>query len=114
MKPYEKTYNLLARHKHKPDIGKYNTAEYYSHVFPKVAGDAWEYTEKIDGMNMRVIIDYNGAVSIRGRSDKAQIPGDLRGNIEAMVENRKERLTDLAADTGVITLYVEGSGAGIQ
>ena len=113
MKTYEKTYNLFARFKGKPDTGKYNTAEYYSHVFPKVAEDAWEYTEKVDGMNMRVIIDCDGAVQIRGRSDKAQIPGDLHDNLLAMVANRFDALVELA-ERGAVTLYGEGYGPGIQ
>lgn len=114
MNTYEKTYNLFARFKEKPFIGKYNEGEYFTHVFPKVAQDAWVYTEKIDGMNMRVIIDDAGAVSIRGRSNKAQIPGDLQENIEAMVVNRSGKLIALAQNRGVVTLYGEGYGPGIQ
>jgi hypothetical protein len=114
MKTYEKTYNLFARYKDKPFIGKYNRGEYFNPVFPRVAEDAWKYTEKIDGMNMRVLIDEHGNVQVRGRSNKAQIPGDLNDNILAMVANRMDSLVGLAQNRGMVTLYGEGYGPGIQ
>src|SRR4030066_289072 len=38
---------------------------------------SWQVTEKIDGMNIRIMLDKEGKVIIGGRTDKAQISCDL-------------------------------------
>lgn len=73
----------------------------------------WLVSEKIDGMNMRVIYTKDG-VEFRGRTDKAQIPGELLGVMtKTFTEEKMAKLFDLEiADT--IILYGEGYGKGIQ
>ena len=39
--------------------------------------NAWDVQEKIDGTNIRVMLGADGAVTFGGRSNAAQIPGDL-------------------------------------
>ncbi len=75
----------------------------------------WRITEKVDGMNMRVIVSKD-TIDIRGRTDNAQIAADLRHLIlAAFTEN--ERMVDfrlgLSGDEP-FTFYGEGYGAGIQ
>lgn len=69
---------------------------------------AWEATEKIDGMNIRVIVT-DGAVSFGGKTDNAQIPAKLVARLRERFENNA-RLTEMKN----AVLYGEGYGAGIQ
>lgn len=70
----------------------------------------WQFTEKIDGMNIRCIWE-GGKLSFGGRTDKAQIPGDL---IKWLYENvSASKLQEIFQQTGVV-IYGEGYGAGIQ
>lgn len=74
---------------------------------------SWEVTEKIHGMNMRVIYTKDG-VEIRGKSDKAQIPGELLGVMtKIFTEEKMAGIFNLEiADT--VILFGEGYGKGIQ
>ena len=72
----------------------------------------WNWTEKIDGTNIRVMWDVaTGKVTFNGRSDNAQIHADmicyLYENIP--IENMRAVFPDVSA-----VLYGEGYGAGIQ
>lgn len=72
----------------------------------------WEWTEKIDGTNIRVIWNHiEGKVTFNGKSDNAQIHADL---IRFLYENFPvENLRAVFPDVSVV-LYGEGYGAGIQ
>ncbi len=84
----------------------------------------WEWTEKIDGMNIRVLYDpeggdaslfpdYNPRVSFLGRTDKAVIPQELAEELQRVfVTDPIAPLSDTL--TGPITLYGEGVGPKIQ
>jgi len=78
----------------------------------------WHVYEKIDGMNIRVVLQPDGAILVGGRTNKATIPGRL-------LEYLQERLamghalfdTFSLNDEGLypqVVLYGEGYGAGIQ
>jgi hypothetical protein len=121
MKTYEKTPNLFARYKEKPLIGKYDSSQLMLPSFEKVDPLKWSFFEKIDGMNIRIILRRDSetgglSVLVKGRSDKANIPGDLLDTIHEMATNRSEPLEALVGDdvTAGITLYGEGYGPGIQ
>jgi len=70
----------------------------------------WEWTEKIDGTNIRIHVspEHDG-IEIGGRTDRAQIPADLVNNIHAM--DLPEKAASLK---GPVVLYGEGYGAKIQ
>ena len=73
----------------------------------------WLVSEKIDGMNMRVIYTKDG-VEFRGRTDKAQIPGELLSVMtKTFTEEKMAELFDLKIARTII-LYGEGYGKGIQ
>jgi hypothetical protein len=82
---------------------------------------SWRWTEKVDGMNMRVVytassggIDNFEAATVKfgGKTNNAKIPGDL---LDYMIETFSvEKLTSLNTDASSIVLYGEGYGAGIQ
>jgi len=81
----------------------------------------WDVTEKVDGTNIRVMFDpmivaedspYTSPgpiVSFNGRTDNAQIPGDL---VQYLIKTFTPKLFT-CFDTPVV-LYGEGYGAGIQ
>jgi hypothetical protein len=75
----------------------------------------WDVTEKIDGTNIRVMLSEGGEVSFGGRSNAAQIPGDL---IQYLIRTfRQDQLKNALWIDGTptqVVLYGEGYGPGIQ
>lgn len=134
---YPKTENLWVRNPETHLMAPQNGFRHHS--FEQV--DSWLVLEKIDGMNMRVIWEPHGpssepaegwtnldawraqhAVTIAGRTDRAQIPGDLLANMEPFftqetLENAFGRFDDETDELLLpekVVLYGEGFGAGIQ
>jgi hypothetical protein len=73
----------------------------------------WEWTEKVDGQNIRVIWDpasEPAQVDVRGKTDRADLHHDLVANIREMFPPTLMR--DKFGDRQC-TLYGEGYGAGI-
>jgi len=80
---------------------------------------SWQFTEKIDGTNIRCIWkpyhigtgEPTKALSFGGKTDNAQIHADL---IKWLYENvSAEKMAEIFPDTEAV-LYGEGYGAGIQ
>jgi len=100
----------LATHKLKPELVLKNP------VYGLLK--SWQFTEKIDGTNIRCSWTPpsgepggEGGLTFGGRTDNAQIPGDLVNWLREHVTI--ERLTEVFPDTSAI-VYGEGYGAGIQ
>ena len=80
----------------------------------------WRVSEKLDGTNIRVYLTAEGETKIRGRSDNADIKGDLIDWIQKRmpVEKLKEVLwrpnKDGIIEPAEVVMYGEGLGAGIQ
>jgi len=73
---------------------------------------SWQFTEKIDGTNIRCIWDHVGQkVMFGGKTDRGQIPADLATYLYETV--RPERLIEVFPDVDAV-IYGEGYGAGIQ
>ena len=72
----------------------------------------WQFTEKIDGTNIRCIWDHEtGKVTFGGKTDAAQINADL---VRYLYENFPvENIRAVFPETNAV-LYGEGYGAGIQ
>ncbi len=82
--------------------------------FGYLADLEWEWTEKIDGMNMRAILSWTGLdakLHFAGKSDRAQIPGPLQGHMESTFT--RDDLAELFEGKDVV-LYGEGFGGKIQ
>lgn len=80
--------------------------------FEYLENNLWVWTEKIDGMNIRIYWDcQNQTVKFMGRNDNADIPKDLIVRLEELFPVEKFR--KLFPETSM-TLYGEGFGAGIQ
>jgi len=73
----------------------------------------WTVQEKIDGTNIRIGLDEDGKRQIGGRTDRAQLPGNLLQKLDELfpVEMIKEQFPQCY---GNLTMFGEGYGAGIQ
>lgn len=89
--------------------------------FEYLAGNAWSFTEKVDGTNIRVICPsyqeegQQFGITFGGRTDNAQIPAALVERLQSRFLNDVMRLTlaEVFPGGGVV-LYGEGYGAKIQ
>lgn len=100
---YESIKNIFKRdpETRKPIWGKFSMSE-----FEYLQDCEWTWTEKLDGMNIRIILD--DGVKFRGRSDKAQIPRRLLQHLGCLQDK-----LDIEAIPSMC-FYGEGIGAGIQ
>lgn len=74
----------------------------------------WEFTEKIDGTNVRVMWD-GYRVSFAGRTDKAVLPAKLLEALEkAFGGEANEQIFEQRFGMKEVVLYGEGYGAKIQ
>ena len=80
----------------------------------------WRASEKLDGTNIRVYLLKDGTTKIRGRSDNADIKGDLIDWIQKNmpIEKMKEIMwrpnKEGVIEPVDVCFYGEGLGAGIQ
>lgn len=88
--------------------------EYSSKELAYLKDALWEFTEKIDGTNIRIVWD-GYRVSFMGRTDKAQIPAHLLAKLEEIFggESKEELFEQTFGKKGVI-LFGEGFGEKIQ
>lgn len=74
----------------------------------------WQFTEKIDGTNIRVHWDGH-KVTFGGRTDRAQIPAKLVAFLnDTFGGDENEQLFEQKFGETAVTLYGEGYGPGIQ
>lgn len=94
------------------DIGRIIHGDFSLPEFEYLQVCKWIFTEKMDGMNIRVLLDGN-LISFRGRSNTAHLPGPLRTHLRDTfdVENIRDEFTPYGES---LCLYGEGMGAGIQ
>jgi hypothetical protein len=98
--------------------GQILVGEFTNPVFEYLLGNQWEWTEKVDGTNIR--LSYDGSTAFRGnehayiagRTDNAQIPPHL---LRHLIELMQGMPWENTFETPVaVTLYGEGYGARIQ
>ena len=122
MKEYPKIQSIFKRDEktHKFIEGQWSLPE-----FEYLANNLWEWTEKVDGTNIRVIwqpekkedtstsvtYDIVEGVTFKGKTDSAQIPTFLIAKLKEMFPIEKFKLH--FPDTS-ICLYGEGYGRKIQ
>lgn len=72
----------------------------------------WHWTEKIDGMNIRVIYD-DGKIRFAGRTDRANLPSQLVNHLNELFIGKESLIGEIFdGRNGVI--YGEGYGGKIQ
>ena len=72
----------------------------------------WLVTEKIDGTNIRILLDSDGTVQFRGKTDAAQIPPFLLDRLAEIFP--AERVAAAFDPETYAVLFGEGYGAKIQ
>ena len=108
MKKYPKIDSLYKRDKNKKlIIGEYTCPE-----FEYLQDCIWEFTEKVDGTNIRVGRYYDGW-DIRGRTDNAQIPPHLMDKLKSIFHGKIEIWRDIFQFQDVV-IYGEGYGPKIN
>ena len=111
MKEYEKIETIFVRDE---KTKKLNEHIYRNETIEFLKDIEWEFTEKIDGTNIRIIWDGH-KVSYYGRTDKAQIPTQLMNKlIELFGGNINEEMFEQKFGATPVMLIGEGYGAKIQ
>ena len=111
MKEYEKIETIFARDE---KTKKLNENIYRNETIEFLKDIEWEFTEKIDGTNIRIIWDGH-KVSYYGRTDKAQIPSQLMNRlIELFGGDINEEMFEQKFGDMPVMLIGEGYGAKIQ
>lgn len=79
-----------------------------------LANNIWEFTEKIDGTNIRVYWDGH-KITFGGRTDRASIPSHLVNKLnEIFLNEETEQLFEQKFGEKEVILFGEGYGAKIQ
>ena len=108
MKTYHKIQTIFKRD---PDT-KFKTlleGEYSKPEFEYLFNNEWTFTEKVDGTNVRIILDTR--LHFEGKTDAAQMPTPLVKRLQSLVS--ESELKEVFPD-GNVCLYGEGYGAKIQ
>jgi len=112
MNEYPKIPNIYKREEYGNNrllIGEYSTPE-----LEYLAGCDWEWTEKVDGTNIRIMWDGH-RVTIGGRTERAQIPAHLVARLtELFLGENKEELFEQNFGEKEVILFGEGFGEKIQ
>lgn len=109
---YPKIQSIFIRD---PDTHKFIESHYSLPEFNYLKGLNWEWTEKIDGTNIRVIWDSKEmSLEFRGRTDKAQIPSHLEQKLERIFDVEKWKVFYETFTNKSVVLYGEGFGYKIQ
>ena len=112
MRKYEKIDTIFARDiegtKHlRPGVFRDPSVEYLSML-------EWEWTEKIDGTNIRIYWDGH-TVTFGGRTDNAAIPADLVARLnEIFMNDAAEELFEQTFGEKEVIIFGEGYGRKIQ
>jgi hypothetical protein len=86
METYHKINAPFKRHMDGPKKGRLILGDWALPEFEYLAKNRWEFTEKVDGTNIRIELQYSGdfmAVNYGGRTDNAVIPPALLRQLEA-------------------------------
>ena len=111
MKEYEKIETLYVRD---DKTKKLVEGKFRNETVELLKDIDWEFTEKIDGTNIRIYWDGH-KVSYYGRTDKAQIPSQLMNRlIELFGGNINEEMFEQKFGDMPVMLIGEGYGAKIQ
>lgn len=119
MEIFPKIHGLFKRHQGKgPNHNKFIIGQWSLPEFEYLRDNVWNWTEKIDGTNIRVCWYRNPLIStveFKGRTDKAETPKHLLVRLEEMFDAKKlEKVFPLSEEEPDVYLYGEGFGYKIQ
>lgn len=116
MKEYTKIQTLFKRDM--ANKGRIIEGDWSLPEFGYLQNNVWQFTEKVDGTNIRVSAAFydDGRKELRfgGRTDAAQIPTHLLNALAEMLTFDKFAAAFEGQDLVPVTLYGEGYGAKIQ
>lgn len=109
---YTKIPNIFKREMY--GRNKLIEGEYATPELEYLSDAQWEFTEKVDGTNIRIVWD-GYRVSFAGRTDNAQIPKHLLDRLNDLFggETKEELFEQIFGETEAI-LFGEGFGEKIQ
>ncbi len=111
LKEYHKIKTLFERDE---KTKKLVEGKYRNEAIKYLKDNQWQFTEKIDGTNIRIYWDGH-RVSFYGRTDKAQIPANLMNRlVELFGGETNEQLFEQKFGETEVILYGEGYGEKIQ
>ena len=116
---YSSKYHKIKSIFKRDDTGNFIDGKYSTSEFEYLKNNRWVGTEKIDGMNIKVMWDGEN-VTFGGKSDKAQIPDILLKKLTELFKADKfESMFPIPEDLPEddlqnICLYGEGYGSKIQ
>ena len=111
MEEYHKIQTLFKRDE---KTKKLIEGEYTNPTIEFIKDIKWQFTEKIDGTNIRIMWDGH-RVTFGGRTDKAQIPVDLMNRlVELFGGEANEQLFEQKFGETEVMLVGEGYGEKIQ
>lgn len=114
METYHKIQTLFKRHLEGKKKGKMIQGDWTTPELEYLAGNEWEFTEKVDGTNIRIGYDLDPAhldkVEFAGRSDNASIPDPLMHYLEDTFTPGLFK----DAELNNVILFGEGYGPKIQ
>lgn len=120
METYHKIQTLFKRHLDGPKKGKMIRGEWTTPALEYLANCQWEFTEKVDGTNIRVHLhQFDGKINVEfgGRSDNASIPKPLLAYLENTfleAPNGSVGRFMIQNDLEHVYLFGEGYGPKIQ
>lgn len=107
---YPKIYPPFVRHTEGPHRNKLDKFNYISEEVALLAANAWQWTEKIDGTNIRIFWDGH-KVRFGGRTNDAQLHATL---VEYLTETFTEEVFEQVFKEKPVYLFGEGVGPKIQ
>jgi len=130
MGPYHKIDTVYKRDP--ANLKRLIIGDYSNPAFEYLAKCPWDWTEKVDGTNIRVIVKPRlllppeSGIEFGGKTDNAQMPPKLLKKLEEMFFPLSDKLHEMfwapqhdkdgtqKEPPSSVTLYGEGYGAGIQ
>ena len=106
---YPKIESPFRRHIDGPDKNRLDVGAWSRPEFALLHDKPWEWTEKVNGTNVRVIWD-GYKVRFGGRTDNASMPLKL---VDMLTEQFPEELLEQKFGSSEVTLFGEGYGPGV-
>jgi len=118
MIPYPKIQGLYKRYLYGDKKGKFIMGHYSLPEFELLKDIEWEWTEKVDGTNIRVQIYTDPLIKeieFKGKTDKAEIPKHLLEYLQkTFIKDKIFSIFEASEENPDICLYGEGYGYKIQ
>jgi len=119
MRQYHKIQGIYKRYIEGEKKGRFIEGDYSLEEFAYLANNNWQWTEKIDGTNIRIIYDLHpmslNIVAIKGKTDRAEIPKHLLVKLKELFTQKKlQDVFGIDEEAPPVCLYGEGYGYKIQ